>query len=91
MHLLGSLTIGVALGLDAADGGEIGKRRCVGGPRNDAGAATFPPVMICVALLVVGERSLGISRRKSLLCASKQWPVIGLELERVMCALLAHL
>ena len=39
-------------GLDATHRGEIGKRRCVGGPRNDAGAAPFPPVVICVALLV---------------------------------------
>ena len=88
MHLLGSLAIGVTLGLDATNRSEIGKRRCVGGPRNDAGAATFPPVMICVALLVVSKSSLGVSSRKSLLCASKQWPVIGLELERVMRAAL---
>ena len=47
--------------------------------------------MTAVALLVDGERALGIGRRESPLRTGKQRPVIGLELERVMRASLAHL
>ena len=79
MHLLGGLAIGVTLGLDATNRGD-GKRRCVGGPRDDAGAATFPPVMICVALLVVGVATLASAATKAC-CARRTMAVIGFELD----------
>src|SRR5712691_922473 len=90
VHCAGQLAVGVALGFDAADGGEIGKGRRVGRLGNDAGAAPFAPVVIGIALLVVGKLALGIGRGESGLGAGKQRSVIALELESIMRAALAH-
>src|SRR3984957_13223694 len=87
---LGELAIGLALGLDAANGGEAGEGRRLRGPRNDAGAATLTAVMIAVALLIEGELALGVGRREGRLRTGKQRAMIGLELDGVMRALLAH-
>src|SRR5450631_3771391 len=69
---LGQLAIGLALGLDAANGGEAGKDRRIRGPRNDTGAAALMSAMIAVALLIEGELALGVGRCEGRLRTGKQ-------------------
>src|SRR5258708_10312913 len=91
MHPLGALAVAsLALLDDAADGGEVWKVRCVGWPRDDAGATPFVAIVGKLAFLVEGEFAALVSGREGGLHARKQRGVVGFKLQGVMRSGVAH-
>src|SRR5260221_9739056 len=91
MHPLGELAVAsLALLDDAADGGEVRKVRCVGWPRDDAGATPFVAIVGKLAFLVEGEFAALVSGREGGLHARKQRGVVGFKLQGVMRSGVAH-
>src|SRR5258708_32276331 len=91
MPPLGELAVAsLALLDDAADGGEVRKVRCVGWPRDNAGAAPFVAIVGKLAFLMEGELAALISDREGGLHARKQRGVVGFELQGGMRSGLAH-
>ncbi len=83
---LGLSLRGAPFAFDPAERDETGERRRAFGRRDNAGAAAMETVVSFFAPFMKGKRAGRIGLREGLKRASKQRPVVGLELEGVVGA-----
>ena len=83
---LGLSLRGAPFAFDPAERDEPGKGGAPFGRRDDAGAAALETVVALFVGFMKGKRAGGIGLREGLKRASKQRPVVGLELEGAMGA-----